>query len=576
MGDAASSPPEHELSRALRATAASTQDRLAAGLGISRARRVETVVAMLENNARRAPGYWIQLTLSMGIATLGLVLGSTAVVIGAMLVSPLMGPIVELGMGFAVGSPLLVMRAALRVLLSIVIVVSGAALLTLTLPFHEVTGEVAARTAPTALDLFVAIFCALTAAYTTVRPSSDTTAAAAGTAIGIALVPPLCVAGFGLGTGALGVASGAALLFTANFSAILLFAVLSFIVLGFNQVDAANFEHDYLGTEVTRTERLAARMLASLRLAFGSRYGMWVRVLIPVLFLAAVYIPLSRALDEVKWEVSARSAIRGIVTTAAPHAVQTSVTVERHAIALRLLVVGAPAEAARLEERLTSRVVEATGVTPVVSVTAGPDARALLVARAEAARPEAADIPRATATEMGEITARVGSALAAVWPTTVLGPLVGWRLVLQPSGAAEVRVYHFGAAYGAPAEALLARDLAGRLGRSVVVVEVPLPDTPMTIVAGNEGAWLFTARRTLDAVAEVDGLVACVEGPLAGSSRSSADRLIVSALGGTALAATNRLVMHEARRWSLRVARNSCATADSSPRDSSRAPEAPR
>ena len=92
-------------------------------LGVDELARTDTVVAMLENNFRRAPGYWIQLTLAMGIATLGLVLGSTAVVIGAMLVSPLMGPILELGMGFAVGSAFLVLRASLRVALSVIVVV---------------------------------------------------------------------------------------------------------------------------------------------------------------------------------------------------------------------------------------------------------------------------------------------------------------------------------------------------------------------------------------------------------------------------------------------------------------------
>ena len=92
---------------------------------------------------------------------------------------------------------LLVLRAALRVVLSVLLVVTGAALLVLALPFHEITSEIATRVAPTALDLLVAVFCALTAAYTTVRPGSDTTAAAAGTAIGIALVPPLCTVGFG-------------------------------------------------------------------------------------------------------------------------------------------------------------------------------------------------------------------------------------------------------------------------------------------------------------------------------------------------------------------------------------------
>ena len=77
------------------------QDRIAAAFGIQPADREAIVRAMLERSGRESAGYWLQLLLAMGIASLGLVLGSTAVVIGAMLISPLMGPIIELGMGLA-------------------------------------------------------------------------------------------------------------------------------------------------------------------------------------------------------------------------------------------------------------------------------------------------------------------------------------------------------------------------------------------------------------------------------------------------------------------------------------------
>ena len=113
MTETVSVPPPSgaALLRLLRRMMRGMQATAASAVGIDSTQRVQTVVAMLEFNARRAPGYWIQLFLSAGIAILGLVLGSTAVVIGAMLVSPLMGPIVELGMGFAVGSAFLVIRS---------------------------------------------------------------------------------------------------------------------------------------------------------------------------------------------------------------------------------------------------------------------------------------------------------------------------------------------------------------------------------------------------------------------------------------------------------------------------------
>src|SRR5688572_13521671 len=87
------------------------QDRLGALLGCEPSAREGVVQAMLHRNPREATGYWLQLVVAVGIATLGLVLGSTAVVIAAMLVAPLMGPIVGLGMGLAVGSPFLVLRS---------------------------------------------------------------------------------------------------------------------------------------------------------------------------------------------------------------------------------------------------------------------------------------------------------------------------------------------------------------------------------------------------------------------------------------------------------------------------------
>jgi uncharacterized hydrophobic protein (TIGR00271 family) len=200
------------------------QDRLGALLGCGPVAREPLVASMMRRDAREATSYWFQLIVAVGIATLGLVLGSTAVVIGAMLVAPLMGPIVHLGMGLATGSPYLVLRSGLRVALSIAVATCGSALLTLLLPFHELNAELLARTSPTALDLLTAGFCALAGVYSALRPGSDTATTAAGTSIGISLVPPLCASGYGLGTGAWPVAGGAALLFLTNMVAIVLVA----------------------------------------------------------------------------------------------------------------------------------------------------------------------------------------------------------------------------------------------------------------------------------------------------------------------------------------------------------------
>jgi uncharacterized hydrophobic protein (TIGR00271 family) len=200
----------------MKTTFLQTQDRLLALLRVSVESRSKLVAAMLERNAVESTSYWLQLVVSVGIATLGLVVGSGAVIIGAMLVAPLMGPILGLAMGLACGSPFLVVRAVLRILTSVAVAVGGAGLFVFALPFHELNDEIVARTAPTALDLATAAFCAVAGFYATLRPGSDTSTTAAGTSISISLVPPLCAAGYGLGTANPSVATGASLLFLTN------------------------------------------------------------------------------------------------------------------------------------------------------------------------------------------------------------------------------------------------------------------------------------------------------------------------------------------------------------------------
>lgn len=547
------------LRRRLGALGRAAQYRMASGLGVDDAKRMETVVAMLANNARRAPGYWIQLTLAMGIATLGLVLSSTAVVIGAMLVSPLMGPILELGMGFAVGSSILVMRASMRVFMSVVVVVAGAALMTLALPFHELTVEITTRTAPTALDLLVAAFCALTATYTTVRPGADSTAAAAGTAIGIALVPPLCVIGFGLGTFAPTVAGGASLLFTANLSAILVLSVVSFLLLGFNQVDANVVERDYIDPAGTRSDRLAFRVSRTIHRAFGSRYGVAMRVLIPALFLAIIFVPLRRALTEVTWEVRTRDAVRRIVAETSPHAMQSALTVDRKALDIRLIVIATSKAARIIEDTLVERVTRAVGVRPTVSVVAVPDGRMLREA-ANASQKTVAASP----VPIGTLRERTGTEIRDVFPVEA-GRLLTWELAVVPGDTAVITAYHLGPPLGDIGAALLGRAMATHLGSLVRVRDVAFPATPLVAAPGRERAWLDSVRVLASALVRAAPAVGCVRGPAVAPGRASAaQRAVIAGLRDTSATWARALAIRPAKQWEFRVAVETCG-ADSIP-----------
>ena len=156
---------------------------------------------------------WI-LICSIFIASIGLNLNSTAVVIGAMLISPLMGPI--LGIGLSVGTnDWETLKRALKNFGVMVIV----ALITSTVyffitPLHEAQPELLARTKPTFLDALIAIFGGLAGIIGVSRRNRGNVIP--GVAIATALMPPLCTAGYGLANGELSFFFGAFYLFTLN------------------------------------------------------------------------------------------------------------------------------------------------------------------------------------------------------------------------------------------------------------------------------------------------------------------------------------------------------------------------
>lgn len=161
--------------------------------------------------------YMLMCGLSAGIATLGLLQSSTAVVIGAMLISPLMGPIASMGFGFASLDGRQIREAAKVIAVGAAIGILTGILLTWLSPIRNATSEIIARTEPTLLDLVVAVFSGIAGAYATVQQKGAT---AIGVAIATALMPPLATVGYGLGVANAGFALGAFLLFLTNLAAI--------------------------------------------------------------------------------------------------------------------------------------------------------------------------------------------------------------------------------------------------------------------------------------------------------------------------------------------------------------------
>ena len=163
---------------------------------------------------------FVVLTLAAGIiATLGLLANSSAVVIGAMLIAPWMLPLRATAFAILQGRLRLVARALVTLLIGMAITVGLSALLGLWVGLPILGSEVAARTQPNLLDLGVALVAGAIAAYASVR--SKALSSLAGTAISVALVPPVCAFGLLSSKSLWGDALGAALLFAANLLGIL-------------------------------------------------------------------------------------------------------------------------------------------------------------------------------------------------------------------------------------------------------------------------------------------------------------------------------------------------------------------
>ena len=168
----------------------------------------------------------VTLILSIFIASIGLNMNSTAVVIGAMLISPLMGPILATGFGFATLNFTVVKSGILRLSLQITIAVLASALYFYISPVQTATSELLARTEPNIFDVFIAIFGGLAGIIGQTRKTLDNVIP--GVAIATALMPPLCTAGYGLANGNWHYFFGAGYLFFIN-AFFIFFA--SFIVL---------------------------------------------------------------------------------------------------------------------------------------------------------------------------------------------------------------------------------------------------------------------------------------------------------------------------------------------------------
>jgi uncharacterized hydrophobic protein (TIGR00271 family) len=190
-----------------------------------------TVYRNVRRGSQPSTDFFVLITLASGIASIGLLLNSPAVIIGAMLVAPLMSAILGMGLSIVKGDGRFFWRALSTTIRGMLLAVFTGAVVGLIVPGASLTPEVLSRAHPSLLDLGVALVSGAAAAYAMSRPKVS--AALAGVAIAAALAPPLTAVGIGLVLRQWWAAGGALLLFLTNVVSIVAAGGLTFFLLGF-------------------------------------------------------------------------------------------------------------------------------------------------------------------------------------------------------------------------------------------------------------------------------------------------------------------------------------------------------
>lgn len=241
----------------------------------------DAVIESIRGETMLTSHYVFMTMMSAGIAVLGLLLSSPAVVIGAMLLSPLMSPIIGAGFAMATGDVAWLRRCLRALAIGSALAIGFCALIVVLSPLQTVTEEIAARTRPNLFDLLVALFSALAGGYATIRGKMGTIV---GVAIATALMPPLAVVGFGLATFNWTVFGGALMLFVTNLMTIAFTAAIMARLYGFRSrlTDKQNRLQDVI-------------------IAFG---------------FVLLAVPLALSLRTIAWEANASRQIRATIAEA--------------------------------------------------------------------------------------------------------------------------------------------------------------------------------------------------------------------------------------------------------------------
>ncbi|OEH91075.1 TIGR00341 family protein [Bacillus solimangrovi] len=268
------------------------------------------IIKSIRKEAKPDTYYYVMVVLSCSVATYGLLSNSTAVIIGAMLIAPLMNPILGSALALINGNNKLLRVTIKAEFIGASIAVILSALLTLLLPVSDLTPEILARTEPTLIDLIIALASGAAGTYAICYRSGATLP---GVAIATALMPPLCVVGISIAKQEFQYAAGALLLFLANMVAIIVIGIIIFKIAGFTNPTLSN----YLNISVNEDRKTLFSRLATNNIIYP--FTLLVLICIPLVIFMANSIEADRT------EKTIRNALEEGLTVLSPESKIVSV-----------------------------------------------------------------------------------------------------------------------------------------------------------------------------------------------------------------------------------------------------------
>jgi uncharacterized hydrophobic protein (TIGR00271 family) len=211
-----------------------------------KADEMEIISSIRKNIDFKGANLWA-LIFAIFIASIGLNVNSTAVIIGAMLISPIMGPVMGIGLGIGINDLAMVKKGGKNLLVATLVSVITSSIYFSITPLHEAQSELLARTSPSIWDVFIAFFGGIAGMVAASRKEKNNVVP--GVAIATALMPPLCTAGFGIATGNWLYVLGAIYLYFINSVFI---AIATYLMSRYLNLQRTHFDDPLVRKKVTR------------------------------------------------------------------------------------------------------------------------------------------------------------------------------------------------------------------------------------------------------------------------------------------------------------------------------------